>query len=218
MKEVINKYFGAEMEGNETYQYFDGNKFLRHWICLPLSVGIETKKEGTIDALLNKMWTENGILVELNPEETQTVFWDRATMYALQGIMKVGETNLAFDKLKALSQKRLLGDHVPYVVEAYPENNMKHLSAESALYCRIFTEGLLGIEPMGDGKIKLAPSLPDEWDYITLDNMALFGKRTDIEIKRTNNGKLKVLVHQGAKSIYDKEVEIGADIVIGLDE
>ncbi len=29
-----------------------------------------------------------------------------------------------------------------WIVEAWPEGNMAHLSAESALYCRIFTEGL----------------------------------------------------------------------------
>ena len=37
------------------------------------------------------------------------------------------------------------GEHVPYPVEAWPEGNQRHLSAESALYCRIFTEGLFGL-------------------------------------------------------------------------
>lgn len=41
------------------------------------------------------------------------------------------------------SQQRLLGEHVPYPIEAWPEGNQRHLSAESALYCRIVTEGIL---------------------------------------------------------------------------
>ena len=41
---------------------------------------------------------------------------------------------------------RLLGERVPYVVEAFPEYNMRHLSVESALYARTITDGLLNIE------------------------------------------------------------------------
>ena len=215
MEKVIYNYFGAEVNGIDTYQYFDGNKYLRHWICLPLSMGITSKKEGTIDALLNKMWTDNGILVELNPDEERTIFWDRATMYALQGIMKVGETEKAFEKLNQLSRKRLLGDHVPYVVEAYPENNMKHLSAESALYCRIFTEGLLGIEPMGGGKIKMTPSLPSEWDYIRLHHLALFGESTDIHIDKRDNS-FNIKISQGKKIIFDESIKQGETIQVTL--
>jgi len=215
MEQVIEQYFGAEINGVNTYQYFDGNKYLRHWICLPLSMGVRTRKEGTIDALLNHLWTENGILVELNPDVEQTVFWDRATMYALQGIMKVGETDLAYEKLLALSQKRLLGDHVPYVVEAYPENNMKHLSAESALYCRIITEGMLGIEPMGDGKIKLRPRLPKDWGFLELSNLALLGKDIDINI-RTSMNKLKVQVSKGEEIIFTKLINQGEEIYVDL--
>ena len=47
------------------------------------------------------------------------------------------------------SQQRLLGEHVPYPIEAWPEGNQRHLSAESALYCRIVTEGIFGIRPTG---------------------------------------------------------------------
>ena len=217
MESVIFNYFGAELEGVDTYRYFDGNKYLRHWICLPLSMGIDSRKEGTIEALLNKLWTDNGILVELNPEKESKVFWDRATMYALQGIMKVGETEKAYSKLYALSKKRLLGDHVPYMVEAYPENNMKHLSAESALYCRIFTEGLLGIEPIGSGSIKMKPTLPAGWVTLSLERLGLFGKDTDINIVKKGE-KIHVLIKQGESILYDKSINQGTVISVKLVE
>ena len=216
MENVIEKYFGANMEGVDTYKYFEENKYLRHWICLPLSVGITKRKEGTLNALFNKLWMENGILVELsdNPK-FKTTFWDRGTLYALQGAMKVGATNKAFEKLLSFSQKRLLGDHVPYVVEAYPENNMKHLSAESALYCRIITEGMLGIEPMGFDKIKLSPSLPKDWDFLELRNMKILGQETDIFLNRSAN-KLKVKIICNKKIVLDKTINHNESITVTL--
>ncbi|MEM9822945.1 MAG: six-hairpin glycosidase-like protein, partial [Bacteroidota bacterium] len=117
MEKAIEQYFGASMEGLDTYKYFEENKYLRHWICLPLCMGITQRQEGTLKALFDKLWTENGILVELRyDEKATTTFWDRATLYALRGAMKTGAGSLALDKLETFSRKRLLGDHVPYVV------------------------------------------------------------------------------------------------------
>lgn len=218
MKKVINTYFAAQIEGVDTYKYFEENKFLRHWICLPLCMDITERKEGTLDALFNKLWTENGILVELKPKEDNEVqtFWDRATLYALRGAFKVGATNRGFQKLKDFSKKRLLGDHVPYVIEAYPENNKKHLSAESALYCRIFTEGILGIEPLSFNTLKLKPSLPDHWDYLELKNAQIFGKKTDISIQRKNK-KLLVEIRSDGKVSYLGKIENNESITVNLE-
>ena len=215
MGEVIENYFGATIEGLETYKYFEENTFLRHWICLPLSMGITDRKEGTIEALLDKLWTDNGILVELNPASTQNVFWDRATLYALQGIFKVGESDKGYEKLLSLSRKRLLGDHVPYVVEAYPENNMKHLSAESALYCRIITEGMLGIEPVSFDRFIMTPTLPSQWDFMRLRNMTLLDRSCDIELTRKQQD-IRVVVRSSGKTILDKLIKSGEEISITL--
>ena len=57
--------------------------------------------------------------------------------------------DIATEKLKYYSARRLLGDHVPYAIEAWPEGSQRHLSAESGLYCRIITEGLFGMKPTG---------------------------------------------------------------------
>ncbi len=210
MESVIENYFGATIEGLETYKYYKENVHLRHWICLPLCMGIETRKEGTLSALFDKLWTENGILVELNKDkETQAVFWDRATLYALRGALRIGTGEVGIDKLKQYSRKRLLGDHVPYVVEAYPENNMKHLSAESALYCRIFTEGILGMEIQSFNEITLNPKLPSEWDYLSLENLALFGKNVDIHLKREGS-RLKVDLKQDDHLLLSDYLENGS--------
>ena len=78
----------------------------------------------------------------------------------------------------------MLGEHVPYPVEAFPEGNQRHLSAESALYCRIITEGLFGIRPTGLNSFSFSPKMPEGWDKMALRNIRSSGKNYDIEVKR----------------------------------
>ena len=151
LKNSINSYFGKTVEGYNTYQYFSDYKKLRHWISMPLTVGILDRKEGTLEALFGKLWTENGLHVESD----LNMYWDRATLYALRGALMAGDTDRGLQYLKDYSCRRLLGSHVPYPVEAWPEGNQAHLSAESALYCRIFIEGLFGIKTAGFNKNQL---------------------------------------------------------------
>jgi len=216
MELVIENYFGANLSGLDTYRYFEENKLLRHWICLPLTMGIYERQQGTLTALFDKLWTPNGILVEqqLQPNPNAT-FWDRATLYALRGALKAGATELAIDKLKNYSRKRLLGDHVPYVIEAYPENDRKHLSAESALYCRIFTEGLLGIEPTGLGTFTLSPKLPADWNSLSLTKLALGNQQTDIYVTR-QGAYLQIKITQKGQTLLDQKIEAGSKIAVSL--
>jgi len=217
MEKVIENYFGANLEGLNTYKYYAENQHLRHWICLPLTMGITQRKDATLTALFDKLWTENGILVQYNPDESNenATFWDRATLYALRGAFKVGATDLALDRLTKYSEKRLLGDHVPYPVEAYPENNMKHLSAESALYCRIFVEGLLGLEPDGFSRIKLTPALPSKWDFLEFEKLYIFGKPINIYVNREGD-KLRLRVTDDEKIIFDELVDEGQVVELGI--
>jgi hypothetical protein len=213
---AMENHFGANIEGLDTYRYFDGNTHLRHWICLPLVVGINDRKDATTNALLNKLWTENGVLVELNPGSALSdIFWDRGTLYALRGTFKAGATDLSLNKLQAFSEKRLLGDHVPYVIEAYPENDMRHLSAESALYVRIITEGLLGIEPTGFKSFTISPYLPENWDEFKIEKLKAFNSSIDINLKRSKKGIQLTIFNQG-KIIFDKRVSSGKKININL--
>lgn len=213
---VIENYFGANMSGLKTYKYFAENTKLRHWICLPMTMGIITRKEGTIRALFERLWTENGILVEEAEADSSTLFWDRATLYALRGALKISETELAYDKLKRFSQKRLLGDHVPYVIEAYPENNMRHLSAESALYCRIVTEGFLGIEPTAFDQFTMTPKLPKSWNFLNLKNLALGGKQIDLDIRRSGEDYQIRIFYKKENITLDKKIKEGEEMVVRI--
>lgn len=172
LKEAIIHYFGATVEGYDTYRYYDGNEVLRSWICMPLIVGIQDRSEGTVNALFSPhLWTKNGLLTQAGT----STYWDRSTLYALRGVFTTGETEKALNYLHAYSVQRLLGEHVPYPIEAWPEGNQRHLSAESGLYARIITEGLFGIRPVGFHTFTLTPQLPDKWEYMTLKNIRAFG-------------------------------------------
>jgi len=184
LRSAMEKYFGSNVQGFETYRYYEGNKKLRAWIALPLTMGIFERKAGTLDALLSPLlWNENGIYSEAG----NNTFWDRATLYAFRGIFAAKETDTAMRYFKYYSRKRLLGEHVPYAVEAWPEGNQRHLSAESALYARVVSEGIFGIEPTGFKQFNLAPYLPSEWDNMCLKNIRSFDENFNICVQRLKN-------------------------------
>ncbi|OXS52849.1 hypothetical protein B1A99_32160 [Cohnella sp. CIP 111063] len=191
LREAIEAYFGAEVEGFRTYRYYEGNDVLRSWIGLPLSLGITERKDGTIAAMLSpRLWTEDGLATQAG----DTVFWDRSTLYGLRALFVAGETGKALDKWSAYSKRRLLGDHVPYAVEAYPEGNQRHLSAESALYGRIVTEGLFGISPTGLASFSCAPRLPESWPSMALSGIEAFGRSFDLRVSRSEDGNVLLTV------------------------
>lgn len=194
LKVSIEKYFGATMDGHHTYRYYDGNDVLRSWICIPLAAGIYDRAPGTIDALFSpKLWTEQGLLTQAG----SSTFWDRSTLYGLRGVISAGAADRALPFLMSYSRTRLLGDHVPYPVEAWPEGNQRHLSAESALYCRVITEGFFGFRPTGLMSFSLKPQLPEDWNEMALTNLiACGGKSIDVNVSRYA-GKLNVEVVAG---------------------
>lgn len=192
----IEKYFGATVDGFATYRYYKGNDTLRAWITTPLTVDIFDRKQGTINALFSsRLWTEDG-LASLAGNKT---FWDRSTLYGLRGAFAAGETEKALTFLQYFSKRRLLGEHVPYAVEAYPEGNQRHLSAESGLYCRIYTEGMFGMRPTGFNSFNCTPRLPAGWNNMALRNIHSFGRVFDLEVTRAGNNKLNIVVKQGGK-------------------
>jgi hypothetical protein len=195
---AIDKYFGAEMAGLHTYKYYKENTTLRSWICLPLVVGLTQRKDGTLDALFDKLWSANGVLTELTPGTgSPQVFWDRGSLYAFRGAFKAGASDRALERLTSYSTTRLTGFRVPYAVEAWPENGMAHLSAESALYCRIFTEGIIGLEPTGFNSFTLRPNLPSKWNYLTINNIKAFNTTFDINLRRDKDKLQLKVVHKG---------------------
>jgi hypothetical protein len=200
LRKNIEKYFGAKVQGFNTYQYYAGNDKLRAWICLPLVMGIDERKEETIRALFSDyLWTTNGILTEAGSK----TFWDRSTLYAFRGLLASGATDRCMKYLDFYSATRLLGEHVPYPVEAWPEGDQRHLSAESGLYCRVITEGLFGINPVGFKKFTMTPWLPKDWKYMNLKNIKAFGSTFDIEVKRKGSKELVTITVKGGVTITE---------------
>ena len=196
LRKNMESYFGANVEGFDTYAYYEGNDILRSWICIPLTVGIDERAEATINALFSpRLWTKDGLLTQAGSE----TFWDRSTLYALRGVYAVGATEKATEFMKKYSATRLLGDHVPYAIEAWPEGSQRHLSAESGLYARIITEGMFGIRPTGFKSFTLTPRLPKEWAFMNLKDIHAFDACFNIQVKRLESGKLEVIISNNGK-------------------
>lgn len=212
LRRAIESHFGYDIEGYKSYRYYEGNDVLRAWICMPLTVGIYDRSRGTIDALFSsRLWTNDGLLTQAGTE----TFWDRSTLYALRGTIAAGEVEKGLDFLKQYSQRRLLGDHVPYAIEAWPEGDQRHLSAESGLYCRIFTEGLFGIRPTGFRSFEMTPRLPKDWKYANLNKVRAFNSDFDIQVVRVKD-KLDVRVYKGKELVYKKKIKEGESVRIVL--
>lgn len=179
-------------------------------------MGIENRAEATATALLDKLWTSNGVLVELNHNSKEpNVFWDRGTLYALRGTFKAGFFDKSLEKLEEYSNKRLLGDHVPYAVEAYPENNMKHLSAESALYCRLIIEGILSFEQTGFNSFSFAPQLSDKLPRLSIKNLHIGDNIISINLELIDNN-IKSRVYLNGIEIIDRKIRSGEKIEVNI--
>jgi len=212
IKQAIESYFGHQVEGFKTYRYYKGNDVLRSWICLPLTVGIYERSEGTIDALFSpRLWTRDGLATQAG----DSTFWDRSTLYALRGVLQAGKTEKAIEFLNYYSRRRLLGEHVPYPVEAYPEGGQRHLSAESGLYCRIFTEGLFGIRPVSLNSFTFTPKLPASWDFMKMKKVHGFQKVYDMDVKREGK-KIRIIIKCGNKMVLTKLIVNGTQRTIKL--
>jgi len=243
LRAAIEKYFGATVEGFETYRYFNTNDYanaaagkpentrlakhasyygkpdlLRAWMCTPLTVGIYDRAQGAIDALFSpRLWTDDGLATEAG----QITFWDRSTLYALRGVFAAGGVERALAHLKSYSARRLLGEHVPYPIEAWPEGDQRHLSTEGALYCRIYTEGIFGIRPTGLRTFTMTPRLPDEWPQMTLKRIRAFGNTFDLTVSREpaadgTEAKLKITLTRENQPPITKLISAGESADISL--
>ena len=212
---AIERFFGRDVAGYHAYRYSEINDKLRAWICMPLVVGLSERREGTVAALLGpELHTEDGLLTE----QGDSVFWDRSTLYALRGIFRAGCADKAGDFLHRFTARRLTGDHVPYFIEAWPEGSgsMRQLSAESGLYCRIFTEGLFGIRPTGFRSFEMTPSLPAAWDRAALRHIRAFGSDFDLEIERVASDRLRVTLRRQDKNPQIHILKSGMTLRISL--
>lgn len=213
IRKAIDRYFPALVQGYDTYAYYKGNDILRSWICIPLSMGIDEKAAGTLDALFSSgMWTENGLLTQYG----DNTYWDRSALTALRAGYTVGETDRTTNFLRKFSRTRLLGEHVPYAIEAWPEGGKRHLAAESALYGRIFTEGVFGIRPTGFGSFNLRPRLPAGWNSMAMRHIRAFGGDFSVEISRLKDSRIRVTVTDGNREVVSRIIQDGNSIDVKL--
>ena len=134
----------------------------------------------------------SGDVQGLLTEQGSSTFWDRSTLYALRGIYIAGQADRATEFLSHYARRRLLGDHVPYPIEAWPEGSQRHLAAESGLFCRVITEGLFGIRPTGFRSFDLTPSMPSGWNRMALRHIRAFENNFDLVIEKQPDGFLRV--------------------------
>ena len=200
LKDSIIKYFAKNIKGYQTYQYHKGLNEIRAWNCLPLYMGIDFNSSDTLKSINDKLWF-NG---SCRSTENEDIVWDRSCLYYIATLFRCGLIDDAWEKLLIYSKNRLLGERVPYAIEAYPEYNMRHLSAESGLFCRIITDGILDIKFKKNG-FTINPKLKENKN-IKITNLYCNGKYYSIDIR---NGK--VTIKDFEKVITDC---IGHDILI----
>ncbi|MDD3119422.1 MAG: hypothetical protein PHQ27_09600, partial [Victivallales bacterium] len=213
LRRAINHYFAAEVEGFATYRYYDGNTVLRSWIGIPLVFGIDERAQGTVDALLSdRLWFGDGLL----SASGTNVYWDRSALYAFRGMFFCRYADRAYPYLANYSRSRLLGKHVPYPVEAYPEGHGSQLAAESALYCRIFTEGMFGIVPRSFTSFTVKPALPTTWNEAKLRRIKAFGRTFDLTVHRTPDGYRITVTDTAGKVLQEATGPDGKEIMIAF--
>lgn len=185
LEKSIEEYYGANIHGMETYRYSNGFNTLRAWICLPLCMGINNRRDDTLKALFSPyLWLGNGMYsCELGDDNKDERMWDRSALFAFKGAMIVERTDFVWQYFTQYIHKRLCGERVPYAIEAYPENNMAHLSAESALFARIIPEGMLKLMPEGGRLFSVNPQLPSIMKKLRFNGLSLADKKINVVVK-----------------------------------
>ena len=100
-------------------------------------------------------------------------------------------------------------------MEAWPEGDQRHLSSESGLYCRIFTEGLFGLRPSGLDRFVCTPRLPDGWPRMALRSVRAFNHNFDVVVERQGQG-LHLAVSQDGKTVSEKDLQPGQSAEVSL--
>lgn len=202
LAEDSEKYFGATLHDFETYRYSKGFDTLRAWISLPLCMNLK-RIDGTVAALRSSyLRAEGGVLsCELGDENKNATIWDRAGLYAYKGFCMCGKQDECFEDILYYTESRLLGSRVPYAIEAWPEGDKRHLSGESALFCRIITEGMLGIKPTGLNTFSIVPHIPLELPYFRMKNLHISGRVVDVLGEKNGDGEFIVSVFENGEKI-----------------
>ena len=184
LRKSIESFFGAEVEGFQTYRYYKENTVLRGWILLPLAMDITERQDATLDAMVSdKLWPNRmqggDILAASDRRETE---WGRETYYALRVLFKAGRTEQALDLTQRVVKAQIFGGRGPY-----PDEDAIDMLCPGSLYPRVFTEGMFGIVPTGMDSFECTPWLPKDWPRMALREVKAFGKTWDIVVERDGN-------------------------------
>ncbi len=192
----IEAYFGAEVEGFQTYRYYTGNTTLRGWILLPLAMGITNRQAGTVAALLSdKLWPHRQAGADILAESTRPTEWGRETYYALRVLFKAGRTEAALDLTRRVVQAQIFGSRGPY-----PDEDAIDMLCPGSLYPRVFTEGVFGIVPTGLDSFECTPWLPQAWPRMALRDVRAFGRAWDLVVERAGEQQ-KITVRSGGRTV-----------------
>ena len=196
LRQGIESYFGAEVEGFKTYRYYKDNTTLRGWILLPLAMGITDRQDGTVAALLSdKLWPNRMQGADILAESTRPTEWGRETYYALRVLFKAGRTEEAIDLTRRVVKSQVFGSKGPY-----PDEDAIDMLCPGSLYPRVFTEGMFGIVPTGLDSFECTPWLPKAWPRMALRDLRAFGRAWDLVVERAGDQQ-KVTVRSGGKTL-----------------
>eukprot|EP00168_Porphyra_purpurea_P001437 TRINITY_DN1174_c2_g1_i1.p3 TRINITY_DN1174_c2_g1~~TRINITY_DN1174_c2_g1_i1.p3 ORF type:complete len:337 (+),score=130.76 TRINITY_DN1174_c2_g1_i1:1793-2803(+) len=186
---AIEDYFGSKNVWSNGYRYFAGCRKMRGWSALPAAAGIESPRAARAVGLLlakhGTMWTPDGVRVEAARHDS----WDRQTLVALRTAFQVDHrlaaldvdlAEVAMDRLREFTTTRAFGEHAPYCVEENYEGSQ--LAGESALYARVWLEGVFGIAVCGRKRVRVAPRLPRTWPRMALRRLFGCGVAFDVVV------------------------------------
>lgn len=192
----IEAYFGAQVEGFNTYRYYKENTTLRGWILLPLAMGITERKDATVAALLSdKLWPHRMQGADILAESTRPTEWGRETYYALRVLFKAGRTEEALDLTRRVVLAQIFGRKGPY-----PDEDAIDMLCPGSLYPRVFTEGMFGIVPTGLNSFECTPWLPKAWPRMALRDLRAFGRAWDVVVERDGEQQ-KITVTSGGQTV-----------------
>jgi len=207
----IESYFGAEVEGFQTYRYYTGNTTLRGWILLPLAMGITNRQDGTVAALLSdKLWPHRQAGADILAESTRPTEWGRETYYALRVLFKAGRTEAALDLTRRVVQAQIFGSRGPY-----PDEDAIDMLCPGSLYPRVFTEGVFGIVPTGLDSFECTPWLPQAWPRMALRDVRAFGRAWDLVVERAGDQQ-KITVSSGGRTVLTAVGPAGQTYTVAL--
>ncbi len=212
LKTAIESVFGGSVEGYDTYMYYPGCEKIRAYSSSPLTVGIFDRAEETADAITERLWTGNEFL----SSSDSSSFWDRSTLYSFRGFFSAGLGEKCFPLFRRYTENRLLGSRVPYPIEAWPEGEMSHLSAEGGLYARTVIEGIMGITPSGFKRFILRPGLSSQLSRASLSGVNAFGTCFDIT-EELREGFCRVSITENKEKTRVFEIPSGESIEVFLD-